>query len=107
MAEPLVITISHRLGRAEAKRRIAAGTDQIRAAVRPYVNTLDLGWEGDRLLFHVSALRQRIEGAIEVEDDIVRIEIIAPLLLRLFAGRVAGRIRREGVRLLGKPAAEG
>jgi hypothetical protein len=106
MTEPLVITISHRLGRAEAKRRIAAGLDQIRAAILPYVGTLDLGWQGDRLVFHVCALRQRIEGVIEVEDEAVRIEIMAPLLLRLLVGRAAGRIRREGARLLQKPATE-
>ncbi|HEV2302025.1 MAG TPA: polyhydroxyalkanoic acid system family protein [Stellaceae bacterium] len=106
MAEPLVITISHRLGRAEAKRRIAAGLDQIRAAVRPYVGTLDLAWDGDRLLFHVSALRQRIEGVMEVEEAQVRIAIMAPLLLRLIVGRFAGRIRNEGATLLDKPKSE-
>ena len=107
MVEPLVITITHSLGRAEAKRRIAAGLDQIRAAVRPYVSTLDLGWKGDQLVFRVSALRQQIEGVMDIEDEVVRIEVTAPLLLRLLAGRVAKRIRQQGARLLEKPLREG
>jgi hypothetical protein len=52
-------------------------------------------------------LRQRIEGALEVEDELVRIELMAPLLLRLLAGRIAGRIRQAGARLLENPARKG
>ncbi len=103
MAEPLVVTISHRLGRAEAKRRLDAGLDHIRALAAPYTSGLDLAWQGDRLVFQVSALAQKIDGAIEVEDEVIRVEIGLPALLRLLAANIAHRIRDEGARLLEKP----
>jgi hypothetical protein len=103
MAEPLVVTISHRLGRAEARRRLEAGLGHIRREVAPFVSTLDLAWHEDRLDFDVTALHQHVTGCVEVLDDLVRVEIRLPWLLRLAAGTVIGRIRREGSLLLEKP----
>jgi hypothetical protein len=39
--EPITVTISHKLGRDGAKRRIDDSLAQIRAEVAPYVKTLD------------------------------------------------------------------
>jgi hypothetical protein len=103
MAEPLVVTISHNLGRAEAKRRLEAGLGHIRREAAPFVSNLDLAWQGDRLDFRVTALHQAVTGGIEVEDALVRVEIHLPWLLRLAANHVVGRIRREGRVLLEKP----
>jgi Putative polyhydroxyalkanoic acid system protein (PHA_gran_rgn) len=103
MQEPLVVTISHRLGRAEAKRRLDAGLDHIRREAAPFVQGMELAWHADRLDFDVTALRQRVTGGIEVEDDLVRVEIRLPWLLRLAATALVGRIRREGNFLLEKP----
>ena len=103
MQDPLVVTISHRLGRAEAKRRLDAGLDHIRAQVAPFVGAMDLAWHGDRLDFHVTALRQTVTGYLEVLDEAVRIEIHLPWLLRLATRNLVGRIRREGSQLLEKP----
>jgi putative polyhydroxyalkanoic acid system protein len=103
MTEPLVVTISHRLGRAEAKRRLDAGLDHIRALAAPYVSGLECAWHEERLDFRLSALAQTIDGAIEVEDELVRVEIGLPPLLRLLAAPIAGRVRDEGARLLEKP----
>lgn len=103
MPEPLVVTISHTLGRAEAKRRLDAGLGHIRREVMPYVSTLDLAWQGDRLDFHVKAVGQTITGGVEIEEELVRIEIRLPWLLRLIGNNVVSRIRREGRQLLEKP----
>jgi Putative polyhydroxyalkanoic acid system protein (PHA_gran_rgn) len=103
--EPITITISHRLGRAEARRRLDNGLGHIRAQVTPLVNTLEYSWTGDRLTFSLSAMRQAITGRIDVEDDIVRVELGLPLLLRSLADMIIKRIRNEGAHLLGKPPA--
>ncbi len=103
MGEPLVVTISHRLGRAEAKRRLDAGLDHIRALAAPYTSGLELAWHEERLDFHLSALAQKIDGSIEVEDELIRVEIGLPRLLRLLAAPIAHRIRDEGALLLEKP----
>jgi Putative polyhydroxyalkanoic acid system protein (PHA_gran_rgn) len=101
--EPLVVTISHRLGREEAKRRIDGGLDTIRRELAAYVKTLDYRWDGYSLDFQASAMLQTITGRIEVFDDHVRVELGLPRLLHLAAKAIAGRIERQGATLLEGP----
>lgn len=103
MPEPIVVTISHRLGRDEAKRRLDGGLGRIRGQLAAFAGSLDYSWTAYRLDFSIIAMRQHIDGRIEIEDDIVRVEIHLPVLLRLFANRIAARVRGEGAQLLGKP----
>ena len=101
--EHLVVTISHRLGRAEAKRRIEQGLGSIRGEIARYVKDMDYSWDGDRLDFRVSAMLQTITGRLDVCDDSVRVEIVLPRLLHLLAKRITGRIERRGAALLEGP----
>jgi Putative polyhydroxyalkanoic acid system protein (PHA_gran_rgn) len=101
--EPLVITISHRLGREEAKRRLNDGLGHIRGQLAGFVSALDYTWTDYRLDFSVTAMRQSIDGRIDIEDDIVRVEIRLPLLLRMLANKITGRVRSEAALLLDKP----
>lgn len=101
--EPLVITISHRLGREEAKRRLDDGLGHIRGQLAGFVSSLDYTWTDYRLDFSVTAMRQSIDGRIDIEDDIVRVEIRLPLLLRMLASKITGRVRSEAALLLDKP----
>jgi hypothetical protein len=105
--EPLVVTISHRLGRDEAKRRIETGLGAIRSEVARYVKEIDYAWDGYRLDFRVSAMLQAITGRIEVYDELVKVELALPLLLHLFAQRIIGRIERRGAALLAAPKGKG
>ncbi len=103
--EPLIVTISHRLGRKEAKRRIAGGLDSIRTEVAGYVKTLESSWTDDRLDFRAVLLLQTIAGRLDVGDDFVRIEFLLPRLLHLVARTIAGRIEQRGAALLEPPKA--
>lgn len=103
MLEPLVVTISHRLGRDEAKRRLDRGLDHIREQLAAFVNSLDYTWTDHRLDFSVTAIRQRINGRIDIEESLMRIEIYLPLLLRMLANRIAARVRTEAAMLLDRP----
>ena len=75
MSQPLVVSIPHRLGRQEARRRLESGIGRIRPELAGLVNTLDYSWDGDNLNFHTVAMWQTITGRIEVLEDAVRIEI--------------------------------
>lgn len=97
------MTISHRLGREEAKRRIAGGLDAIRSEVGRYVNTLDYSWTDDSLDFRAVLLLQTITGRLEIGDDFVRIELLLPRLLHLLGSRIAGRIEQRAATLLEPP----
>ena len=101
--EPITVTISHRLGRDGAKRRIDDGLASVRAEVAPYVKTLDYTWDDDRLDFRVVAMMQTITGRIEVYDDFVKIELALPRLLHLLAKTIAGRIENHAATLLEAP----
>jgi hypothetical protein len=101
--EPITVTISHRLGREEAKRRLENGLGAIRAELSAYVRSLDYGWDGYTLSFRVSALMQTITGRIEVYEEFVRVELGLPLLLHMAAKRIVGRIESRGAALLEGP----
>ena len=103
MTEPLIVTITHRLGRDGAKERIDRGLGAIRAEIARYVGAVDYGWDGYRLDFRVSAMWQTIAGQIDVMDELVRIEIALPGLLRLLGRTIAGHVERRGAGLLEGP----
>ena len=102
MPEPITVTISHSLGRDEAKRRLDNGLGHIRQQLAPFASSVDYGWTGYRLDFGLVAMLQSITGRIEVEDRLVHVELGLPLLLRLLSRQIIGRIRSDGALLLEK-----
>jgi Putative polyhydroxyalkanoic acid system protein (PHA_gran_rgn) len=102
--DPIVVTISHQLGREEAKRRLDNGLGYIRDQLAAFVSSTEYGWTGYRLDFGLTAMRQSIVGRIDVEKCLVRVELGLPLLLSLLSTRIINRIRREGLLLLDKPS---
>jgi hypothetical protein len=103
-SEPITVTVSHRLGRDEAKRRIERGLDSIRRDLAQYVRSLDYSWDGYRLDFRASALMQSIAGRVDVHDEFVRLELALPRLLHMIAKTITGQIERRGGALLEGPA---
>jgi len=83
MSAPLVVSIPHSLGRAEALRRLKSGLEGL-----PQAGLLTLeqqGWTDNRMSFMVRALGQSVPGSLEVQDDLVRLEVLLPgLLLKLW-----------------------
>lgn len=83
MSAPLVVSIPHSLGRAEALRRLKSGLEGL-----PQAGLLTLeqqGWTDNRMSFMVRALGQSVPGSLEVQDDLVRLEVVLPgLLLKLW-----------------------
>ena len=101
--EPITVTISHKLGRDGAKRRIDEGLGSIRADIAPYIKTLDYSWRDYTMDFRVSAMLQTITGRIEVYEDFVKIELELPRLLHLIAKTITGQIKSRGAALLEGP----
>ena len=103
MSQPLVVSIPHRLGREEAKRRLDSGISRIRPELASLVSAFDYSWDQDRVNFRAVAMWQTITGAIEVLDDVVRIEIDLPWMMRLLADTVTKQVRGRGLAMLEKP----
>jgi Putative polyhydroxyalkanoic acid system protein (PHA_gran_rgn) len=102
MSQPLMVSIPHKLGRQEAKRRLDGGIARLRPELSAFVTTLDYGWQGDILSLNAQAMRQTITGRVEVMDDAVRIEIDLPWLLRLLGNMIGKQARDRAALLLEK-----
>jgi hypothetical protein len=101
MSAPLVISIPHRLGREEARRRLQHGLTRAAASL-PVLKVDEEKWDGDRMVFRVRALGQVAAGHVDVEDDHVRVEVTLPWLLQRFAEVAQATIKNRGRLLLTK-----
>jgi Putative polyhydroxyalkanoic acid system protein (PHA_gran_rgn) len=101
MPAPLIVSIPHSLGREEATRRLKEGLTRVSSSV-PVLHVDEARWEGDRMIFRVSALGQVALGHVDVADDHVRVEVTLPLLLQRFAEAAQAAIKNRGHLLLTK-----
>ncbi len=104
MRKPIVVTVPHRLGRDEAKQRLVDGLQHVSEQIASAHASLEYGWEEYRLNFSVTAMRQRLDGHTDVEDEFIRISIHLPFLLRMLADPLASRVESDTELLLNKPA---
>lgn len=102
MSKAITLTIPHELGRIEARRRIEDGFASLSQHMGAAAGALSKSWSGDRLNFTFAALGQKVAGTVDVEDDAIRLEVVLPNLLAMMAGKVKGRLRKEGQILLEK-----
>ena len=101
MSAPLVVSIPHRLGREEARRRLKAGLTRAATSI-PVLKVDEERWQDNRMVFRVRALGQAAAGHLDVEDDHVRLEVTLPWLLQRFAEVAQVAIQNRGRLLLTK-----
>jgi hypothetical protein len=101
MSEPLVITMSHTLGKDEAHRRIREGIGKASSSL-PMLVVEQETWTGDRMDFRVRALGQVAAGNVQVAERDVRLEVTLPWLLQTFGEAVKRSIEGRGRILLEK-----
>ena len=96
---PLVINLPHKLGKEEAKRRIAGGMHRLASHI-PGGAEIRSDWTGDRLDLHIGAMGQQVKSRLDVEEQMVRLEVLLPAMLGMFANQIAGFLTRKGGELL-------
>ena len=101
MRQPLVITISHSLGKEEATSRLKSGLAHATASI-PMLSVDEEVWSGDRMDFRMTALGSQASGNVQVTDNDVRFEIALPWLLQTFAEKIQGAITARSQALLEK-----
>jgi putative polyhydroxyalkanoate system protein len=101
MSKAVTVSIPHELGRAEARRRVEAGFGDLSRHLGG-LGAVSRTWDGDRMSFSFAAMGQAISGAIDVADHSVRLEVVLPNVLAMLAGKVKGRLQKEGQLLLEK-----
>lgn len=104
MSRQVTVTLTHDLGKEEARRRIAEGFDKIKGGLSGgFMFQFAQEWSGaDRLSFTAKGFGQNISGAIDIFPQHVRIEAMLPNLLAAIAESITGRMEREGKLLLEK-----
>ena len=102
MSDPVSAIVPHRLGKAEAVRRLKDGFAQTKGQLGNLIAIEHETWEGDTLRFSMRALGQHASGTIEVLEDALRIEVSLPWLLAKAANRLIPVLQRQATLLLEK-----
>src|SRR3954468_6393744 len=96
------VAIPHQLGRAQARSRLQAGAERLRAQFGGQAANVQETWTGDRCEFKFSAMGQSLTGRLDVEDAAVKLSVDLPWMLAMIADKIRGRIEQEGRKLLEK-----
>jgi putative polyhydroxyalkanoate system protein len=102
MSKPLIVSIPHQHGKAEATRRLRDGMGQLKSQFGDKLASIEQRWEGDRMNFNVGAMGQTVTGHVDVMDDSVRVEVNLPRLLQMVANKAKTLIQKQGTLMLEK-----
>ena len=100
MQRPINVDLPHRLGRDEARRRIAGNIDKLEAQIPGGASLVGSSWSGDTLNLAVHAMGQTVEAKIDVEETKVHCRVMLPGILSLFAGPIEAMLNKKGNALL-------
>jgi len=100
MQQPIQVDLPHKLGREEARRRIANNIHKLKEHIPGGASQVDSKWTGDDLDLTVHAMGQAVETRIGVEETRVRVQVILPGMLALFAGPIESMLQKKGNILL-------
>ena len=100
MERPIEVDLPHKLGREEARRRIANNVHKLADHIPGGTAQVQSQWHGDVLDLSVQAMGQAVDTAIEVQDAIVRVRVKLPGLLGMFARPIEAALQKKGGLLL-------
>ena len=66
----------------------------------PAGSTVQSGWSGDTLNLTVAPMGQEVRAAVDVQETIVRVEIVLPPALGFFRPLIEAGIRKGGEQML-------
>jgi hypothetical protein len=102
MSKPLVVSIPHSLGKAEATRRITEGVTWARSKYGALASISTTEWTNSQMAFRVGVLGQSAEGTISVTETEATVSVQLPWLLARFADKAQALVQQQGQLLLAK-----
>lgn len=99
MSQPIEVDLPHKLGKDEARRRIADNVHKLQEHIPGGAN-VESGWAGDQLNLRVQALGEAVQATVDVEEAKVHVTMLLPGLLGMFAGPLQALVRSKGGSLL-------
>jgi putative polyhydroxyalkanoate system protein len=102
MSKPVTITIPHKLGQVEARRRIEESFGKLQDQMTGGLGVMkfERAWNGDHLEFAGGGLGQTIKGRLDVGPESVNIQIDLPMILAAIAEKIVGRLQQSTQKLL-------
>lgn len=100
MERPIEVDLPHKLGKDEARRRIANNVHRLKDAIPGGATHIDSRWQGDELQLDITALGQTIAATIAVEETKVRLRLLLPPMLAMFARPIEAMLSSKGGDLL-------
>jgi hypothetical protein len=102
MNKPIIATVPHNLGQAEAIRRMKDGLGRVKEKFSSVITVDEETWVDNHLTLRLRTLGQAAAAKIDVNDDHARLEVTLPWLLARVAERLMPIIQHEGTLLLEK-----
>lgn len=99
MPQPIDVDIPHKLGKDEARRRIANNVHRLNEHVPGGAN-VETAWAGDQLNLRVQALGESVQASIDVEETKVHLRVLLPGMLGMFSGMIQAGLEKKGDLLL-------
>ncbi|HEX3678054.1 MAG TPA: polyhydroxyalkanoic acid system family protein [Sphingomicrobium sp.] len=99
MTQPIEVDLPHKLGKDEARRRIANNVHKLQEHI-PGGAQVQSGWAGDQLSLDVAAMGQSVTATIDVLEDKVHLKVLLPPMLGMFSSIIQGALERKGSVLL-------
>ena len=100
MQKPIQVDLHHKLGRDEARRRIANNIHKLREHIPGGTAQVESSWQGDELDLAINALGQAVTAKIGVEETKIRVAVTLPGMLAMFAGPIEAMLQKKGNVLL-------
>lgn len=99
MSQPIDVDLPHKLGKEEARRRIAGNIGALERHI-PGGAQVANRWDGDTLHLTIQAMGQAVESQIEVRESLVHCRVALPGMLGIFAAPIAAALKSQGSHLL-------
>ena len=99
MTQPIEVDLPHKLGKEEARRRIANNVHKLQEHI-PGGAQVQSGWTGDQLKLDIAAMGQQVAATIDVMETKVRLKVLLPPMLGMFSGLIQGALQKKGGVLL-------
>ena len=100
MERPIEVDLPHKLGKDEARRRIANNIHKLEEHIPGGSAQVRSSWEGDSLNLDINALGQSVEARIDVHETKVHLSVTLPGMLALFAAPIEAALNARGRDLL-------
>lgn len=96
MAKPIVISIPHRLGQAEAQRRVEGAIEKATQDIGRHFSEHEVKWNGNHADLRVVALMQTVRAGIDILDDSAQLELQLPWYFAPLQQKIVNMVTKRG-----------